>query len=180
MRRVSARAPRAARSTHPLEHRLRQLGAREEGDGFASGQLAIPVHVRKREPALVQLGRVAHSRRHGAASRTAEAARSGARKTAKGAKKLKLRPKSARSTPVLGCVRSAQAGSRCRAARRGAAGAMSSNPLNVSLGAGATAVHYAKPTRVKNKTAAPVQVRPPCEAHARAAAAQRKRTGPAS
>lgn len=42
------------------------------------------------------------------------------------------------------------------------------NPLNTSLGAGATAVHYAKPTRVKNKTAAPVQVRlPSCRAQQR-------------
>ena len=47
------------------------------------------------------------------------------------------------------------------------------NPLNTSLGAGATAVHYAKPTRVKNKTAAPVQVRPACAAgHANPAAAR--------
>ena len=49
------------------------------------------------------------------------------------------------------------------------------NPLNTSLGAGATAVHYAKPTRVKNKTAAPVQVRLP-----RAQAAQARPRGAAA
>jgi len=33
------------------------------------------------------------------------------------------------------------------------------NPLGTSLHASATAVSYPKPTRVKNKTAAPVQAR---------------------
>ena len=34
-----------------------------------------------------------------------------------------------------------------------------STPLDTTLHRSATAVHYPKPTRVKNKTAAPVQAR---------------------